>query len=94
LAYIGRCGVALDMFLNVIFGGAFNQTISLRAAVAASRGSIPGKITCAVLSILVHKDHCALALQHVSTPICAALRAGLLLLLLAASPFIILHWIS
>lgn len=93
IPYFTRAGVALDILLNVVFGGVPGQTISLRAAIAANAGSRPACIVCAFLSALIEKGHCAKQLAPGVEQTSAALRAGVLLVGLAASPFIVLHWV-
>jgi hypothetical protein len=93
MPYLHRAGIALDILLNVLFGGMAGQTISLRAAIAAARGSRPACVVCAFLSAVVEAGHCAKQLTPGAEPAAASVRAGALLLALASAPFVILHWI-
>lgn len=52
-------GLWCDEGLNVETGGDADQTLSLRAALAARRGSKTACVFCRVLSWLVQPRHCA-----------------------------------
>lgn len=52
-------GTALDRTENAIADGMPQQTISLRAALAAQRGERWGCWLCAFLSVAVQRGHCA-----------------------------------
>ncbi len=62
-AFIARRLIALgfieDELLNVVlFDGAYNQTLSVHAAIAARQHKRWGCILCKMLSWMVQKDHC------------------------------------
>lgn len=54
-----QLGLLTDEGLSVESGGLADETLSLRAARAASRGSRPACILCRTLSWLVQPRHCA-----------------------------------
>lgn len=90
-----RFGLAVDRLLNVVlFNGDDTWTVSLHAAVARRQGKRWGCWACAVLGVLVQRDHCAVtldpALQETTG---AALRAGALMTLLIAALTVGLRYI-
>lgn len=58
--YVMRVLIGFDMFVNVIFNGHPDETISSRSARAATEGKLWGKIMSKFLN-LFQKDHGALA---------------------------------
>jgi hypothetical protein len=58
--YIHRCFVALDLFLNVIFKGQPDETISSRVGRAATEGKLWGILLSKFLN-LFEKDHVAVS---------------------------------
>ena len=57
-----RVAVALDRFLNVLFGGKDDLTISSQAAIAKHNGRIWGCVLCRLLNLL-DKNHCEASLK-------------------------------
>lgn len=81
-----RAGVALDIWLNThVFRGRPGESISVHADRARTQGNPVGCLLCWFLSIVVQPKHCSLAFAGVATPPAAALRAGVLLLLLTGA---------
>ena len=69
-----------DVEANVVaLDGAPGVTVSTHAALAAQRGEWWGVALCAVLSVLVQRDHCVLCLDPAAlpTPASVYVRAGL-----------------
>ncbi len=74
-------GIQADIQFNTLFlGGVRDETTSLHAAEADADGRAWGCVFCRFLNI-VERDHCAKVLRGDPTPVFAALRAGLCLLL-------------
>jgi hypothetical protein len=63
MGYITRLPIAFDEFVNVIFGGYLDETISARAGRAAFHGELWGKVLSWLLAKLV-PNHCRLAELH------------------------------
>ncbi len=85
MPYWKRLGVALDEFLNVLLlNGLPEQTISLHAALAELEGERWGCWLCAALNALVQKHHCIKQLSGEPMTTSSAIRAGILLVTVAA----------
>lgn len=87
MAYWRNLIVSLDVTFNAIAGGDPGETMSLRAARAAARGSRPGCAVCAILAFLVERDHCGRTLRGEDTVGGAAIKAALLVLMPVAALF-------
>lgn len=85
LAYLARAGIGFDMFINVLTGGAIDQTVSYRVAKAAGWGpngkQQPGRkwacYFCVFLTWFVQRDHCADQFNTAPTPWFDMIRAGI-----------------
>ena len=68
LRYVARCGVSLDMSINVLLGGQIDQTVSMRCALAQRAGQRWGCLACAALSRIVQRDHCQDQFDNTESP--------------------------
>lgn len=59
--YIYSLGIAIDQFVNALFAGYPDDTVSYRAAKARNKGKRWGCVLCKVLDA-IHTDHCHIAL--------------------------------
>jgi hypothetical protein len=86
ISYLTRLGIALDEALNVLlFNGDPDQTISYHAAIAEEDGKRWGCWLCWALARLVQPRHCAMQREPGSEPTSAAMRASVLLLVVAGA---------
>jgi hypothetical protein len=63
LSYFRRLFVAADQFVNVLFGGDEDETVSSRVAKDRDRGRIVGCVLCRFLD-LFDPNHCDKALER------------------------------
>lgn len=84
MSYFVQLGVAFDMMLNAILGGEAGQTLSYRAALAASQKVWGWCVFCRFLSWWVQRNHCANQLAGIGMDGDQYARAFVGLLMLAA----------
>ncbi|MDA8251087.1 MAG: hypothetical protein M0Z28_18215 [Rhodospirillales bacterium] len=107
LANVGTDAEALardgDALVSALTGGAANQTVSDRVALAERRGAWWARWFCAVLSLAVQPDHCGAMFRRAPVPWWAYPRAafcfafvlvGLPWMLLAPSAALCGGWIG
>lgn len=90
-SYFYAIGIQLDKLLCAVLTGSLDTTLSLFAARLAAKGNRPACWFCAVLSMLVQRDHCADQLAGTGMPLGSEVRAFIGLAALAAAlewPFI------
>ena len=58
--YVQTVLLMLDEFVNALFGGYAEETLSHRFALNASKGGLPGCLFCKVIG-LIWPNHCNLA---------------------------------
>jgi hypothetical protein len=74
--YVERVGIEFDTAVNVLFGGALNETVSMRAAVAQKDGERWGCWLCWLLGKIVQPHHCRDQFLSAPAPALVYLRAG------------------
>jgi hypothetical protein len=75
--YLERCGIMFDEAVNCLLGGALNQTVSMRCALAQRDGKRWGCLACAFLSWAVQKNHCTDQFSDAPAPALVYVRAGI-----------------
>lgn len=66
-----------DVTYSVLLGGKVGQTLSMRAALGARDGKRGWCVLCALLSVLVQRDHCRVTLDGGPMPWMVYVRAAI-----------------
>lgn len=61
--YFGRLLIGIDQFLNIVFGGFEDETISSRLGREKQYGDLAGKVGCAILDAL-DPNHCSSSIEE------------------------------
>ena len=91
--YLDRVFYQIDCLLNALLGGAEDQTISVRAALAQRRGARWGCWLCWWLAHTIERHHCARVLAGQPVRRWAAVAAGAQVLAVAGALFYGLPWL-
>jgi hypothetical protein len=75
--YLVRNGREFDVAVDTLLGGPENQTVSVSCALARLRGAWWGIALCALLSVLIQRNHCSVVLSTENTTAGTALRSAI-----------------